>query len=65
MFSHPELTMALAREHRREMIAGADRWRLLHAARQHRADLRRGGPSTGAGARGRPAACGPCVAAAH
>jgi hypothetical protein len=63
MFTHPELIMDLARDRQRELIAEAERWRLLAAARQHRSDLRRGGgPTPRAAARGRPTTR---VAAAH
>lgn len=69
MFMYPELTMALAREHRREMIADAERSRLLTLALRHRSDARRGGPVRNVAVRGRPtdvvAAPGRCVVAAR
>jgi hypothetical protein len=37
MLMHPDLMMALADDHRRELIAEADRSRLLAAARDRRA----------------------------
>lgn len=62
MFIHPDVIMDLAREQQRERIAGAERSRLLAAAKRHRSDLRRGGPVRSAAARGRPTIR---VAAAH
>jgi hypothetical protein len=68
MFLHPDLTMAQFNAHHRELIAEADRRRLLSADRQWRrharAEARAGaGPTV----RGRPAAtltpCEPSAAA--
>jgi len=65
MILHPALMLAYSRERQNELIAEADRQRLLTAARRHR---RFGGTAeASATARGRPdgtlAACGPRVAA--
>ena len=54
MFIHPDIVMDLAREYQRELIADAERSRLLASAKRHRSDLRRGGPVRNAAARGRP-----------
>lgn len=64
MFYHPDTVMALANEHRRELIAEADRYRLLASALRIRREQDR---ERKAAARARPAgtlaACGPREAA--
>lgn len=36
MFTHPEMIMDLANERHRELIAEADRYRLINSARENR-----------------------------
>jgi hypothetical protein len=71
MFIHPDLLMAQQKQHRDDLVAQADQYRLLAAARRsRRARDGRGGHGSaepGATVRGRPAgnlaACGPRAAA--
>lgn len=62
MFMHPDLAYIQAKHHQRELIAYADRQRLLNAARRiRRARGHRADPGGNAMARGRPASnLGPC-----
>jgi hypothetical protein len=50
MLIHPDLTLAQAHDRQRELIAEADRRRLLAVARRHR----RGNAAASPAARGRP-----------
>jgi hypothetical protein len=68
MFTHPDLVWDQTRQHHQELIAEADRYRLLTSARRARRARRADGdPAGNAGARGRPAgnlaSCPPRAAA--
>jgi hypothetical protein len=73
MFTHPDVLMAQQKQHSADLIAQADQYRLLAAARRFRRARRaRGEQDAMVAARGRPAtasapgnlaACGPRAAA--
>ena len=67
MFTHPDLMLAQAREHQRELIATADRYRLLASVRRHRKGGRGADAEARPAVRGRPegtlAGCGAPVVA--
>jgi hypothetical protein len=67
MLMHPDLLWTHAKQHQQELIAQADRHRLLSAARRARRDRGADDPAANAAARGRPAgnlaACPPHAAA--
>ena len=68
MLMHPDLIWTQAKQHQQELIAQADRHRLLNSARRARwTRAGRGDPADNAGARGRPAgnlaSCPPRAAA--
>jgi hypothetical protein len=59
MLIHPDLTLAQAHDRQRDLIAEADRGRLLAVARRHR----RGSATASPAARGRPEGRGARLAA--
>jgi len=61
MLMHPDLIWTQAKQHQQELIAQADRHRLLTAARRARRNRDADDHAANAMARGRPAGCaGPC-----
>jgi hypothetical protein len=67
MFTHPDLVWIQAKQHQQQLIAEADRYRLLTAARRARRDRGKEDRDGNAVARGRPtgnlATCPPRAAA--
>jgi hypothetical protein len=67
MFMHPDLIWIQAKQHQQQLIAEADRHRLLTAARRSRRDRAKDDADRNAVARGRPtgnlATCPPRAAA--